>query len=81
MTSLLQRGCVKSVQRGYRDILDGRPNQPLTINISPIDPNKSILLIDADPPRVHCDLLQSSIVVHDAYGTEVHLSYQVVEFY
>ena len=78
---LLQRGCIKSVQRGYKLIRDGSPNQPLTINISPIDPNKSILLIDSDPPRVHCDLLQSSIVVHDAYGTAYNFNYQVVEFY
>ena len=78
---VLQRGCVKSVQRGFKDILDGKPNQPLTINISPIDPNKSILIIDTNRLMVHCDLLQSSIVVHEAYGTEVYFSYQVVEFY
>ena len=78
---VLQRGCIKSVQRGFKHIVDGDPNQPLTINISPINPNKSILLIDTNRLLVYCDLLQSSIVVHDAYGTEVHLTYQVVEFY
>ena len=78
---VLQRGCVKSIQRGYRDILDGEPNHPLTINISPIDPNKSILIINTNRLLVHCDLLQSSIVVHEAYGTETLFSYQVVEFY
>ena len=71
--SLLQRGCIKSVQRGFKVIRGGDPNQPLTINISPIDPNKSLLLFDvylasgsSSSDRfkfMTTNLLQSSIVI------------------
>ena len=90
MTSLLQRGCVKSVQRGYRSVAGDEilRDKSITINISPINPNKSLLLIDIPAVESSCryiffNLLQSSIVV----GTEVDVrysfvfSYQVVEFY
>ena len=91
MTSLLQRGCVKSVQRGYRSVAGNEilSNKSMSINISPINPNKSLLLIDVTGTddsygrRLFFNLLQSSIVV----GSEVDVrynfvfSYQVVEFY
>ena len=50
MTSLLQRGCVKSVQRGYRSVAADEilSNKSISINISPINPNKSLLLIDVN---------------------------------
>ena len=91
MTSLLQRGCVKSVQRGYRSVADSEilSNKSISINISPINPNKSLLLIDVTAiddgygKKIFFNLLQSSIVV----GSEINViygfvfSYQVVEFY
>ena len=89
--SLLQRGCVKSVQRGYRSVATDEilSNKSISINISPINPNKSLLLIDVNGMdvgygrQIFFNLLQSSIVV----GSEIDVrfnfvfSYQVVEFY
>ena len=43
---VLQRGCVKSIQRGNKTIYDMKGNTSTSINISPIDPNKSLLLLD-----------------------------------
>ena len=91
MTSLLQRGCVKSVQRGYRSVAADEilRDKSISINISPINPNKSLLLIDVIAMgdnygrHIFFNLLQSSIVV----GSETDVrfdfvfSYQVVEFY
>ena len=88
MTSLLQRGCVKSVQRGYKFV--GRSefkeqNNQVTINISPINPNKSLILYHTNCYDVHrhVELLQSSIVIRDIeFGMiDLYIDYQVVEFY
>ena len=87
---VLQRGCVKSVQRGYKTISDMRGNTSTSINISPIDPNKSLLLLDiygggdSILQVTGFNLLQSSIVITSTLsgGTVTFtLSYQVVEFY
>ena len=88
---VLQRGCVKSVQRGYKTISDMRGNTSTSINISPIDPNKSLLLIDINAvggsilQLTSFNLLQSSIVITTTYDRSgsitFTLSYQVVEFY
>ena len=88
---VLQRGCIKSVQRGNKTISDMRGNTSTSINISPIDPNKSLLLLDiyGESGPVLClssfNLLQSSIVITSTYlsggSITFTLSYQVVEFY
>ena len=86
---VLQRGCVKSVQRGNKTISDMRGNTSTSINISPIDPNKSLLLLDiyggSNALQVMgFNLLQSSIVITSmlSSGTVTFtLTYQVVEFY
>ena len=89
--SLLQRGCVKSVQRGYRSVADDEilHNKSISINISPINPNKSLLLINVPPndvdytSKIFFNLLQSSIVVGSEENVRAGFvfSYQVVEFY
>ena len=79
MTSLLQRGCVKSIQRGHkfvsRNEFTKQEITQVTINISPIDPNKSLLLFDVylggsgtgnsmnNSRFMTTDLLQASIVI------------------
>ena len=88
---VLQRGCVKSVQRGNKTISDMTGNTSTSINISPIDPNKSLLLIDINAvggsilQLTSFNLLQSSIVITTTYDRSgsitFTLSYQVVEFY
>ena len=88
---VLQRGCVKSVQRGYRVVgsREINKNDIISINISPINPNKSFVLIDiyeADSGytrEVFFNLLQSSIVIGATNDVNVGftLTYQVVEFY
>ena len=89
MTSLLQRGCVKSVQRGYkfvsRDEFKEENNQ-LIINISPINPNKSLILYHTNYNNnvpINVELLQSSIVIPDLQwqSPDLWINYQVVEFY
>ena len=43
------KGCVKSIQRGTK-VISGIPiKSTISINISPIDPNKSLLLFDVYP--------------------------------
>ena len=91
MTSLLQRGCVKGVQRGYRSVAADEilHDKSISINISPINPNKSLLLIDVIVTSenygdyIFFNLLQSSIVVgsEEDVRFEFVFSYQVVEFY
>ena len=89
---VLQRGCVKSVQRGNKTISDMTGNTSTSINISPIDPNKSLLLLDIYTEGnsilelTSFNLLQSSIVITSTYNRSSSsitftLSYQVVEFY
>ena len=88
---VLQRGCVKSVQRGYRFVGNGeiKQNDSISINISPINPNKSLLIIDLheggnnDLDLMYFNLLQSSIVIGSRaiVNTGFTLTYQVVEFY
>ena len=90
---VLQRGCVKSVQRGYRDVYNREigEGKQVTINISPINPNKSLLLIDIQEASdntlkyIFFNLLQSSIAISTTYQIsnigDFTLSYQVVEFY
>ena len=88
---LNNRGCVKSVQRGYRSVAGDEilSNKSISINISPINPNKSLLLIDVpsmgDGYGMHIffNLLQSSIVVGSETDVRFNFvfSYQVVEFY
>ena len=67
------KGCVKSIQRGTK-VISGIPiKSTISINISPIDPNKSLLLFDVylsgtksslDNFRyMTTDLLQTSIVI------------------
>ena len=82
---VLQRGCVKSVQRGNKTISDMTGNTSTSINISPIDPNKSLLLCHTNCYEVNnpVELLQSSIVIPDIpFGQcDLYIAYQVVEFY
>ena len=90
---VLQRGCVKSVQRGYRDV-HGREigeGKQVTINISPINPNKSLLLIDIQEGSnntlscIFFNLLQSSIAISTTHqisnSSDFTVTYQVIEFY
>ena len=67
------KGCVKSIQRGTKFIDKIPIKSSISINISPIDPNKSLLLFDAylsgsstsmDRYKyMTTDLLQASIVI------------------
>ena len=67
------KGCVKSIQRGTKVISVIPIKSSISINISPIDPNKSLLLFDVylsgtksslDNFRyMTTDLLQTSIVI------------------
>ena len=64
------KGCVKSIQRGTK-FIDKLPiKSSISINISPIDPNKSLLLFDVvsadasgNTRYITTDLLQTSIVI------------------
>ena len=64
-------------------------NRSISINISPINPNKSLLIIDVNVPDGYSgrymffNLLQSSIVVgsEEDIRCSFAFSYQVVEFY
>ena len=69
------KGCVKSIQRGTK-FIDKLPiKSSISINISPIDPNKSLLLLDVylggsgtgtsmnNYRYMTTDLLQASIVI------------------
>ena len=69
------KGCVKSIQRGTK-VIDKIPiKSSISINISPIDPNKSLLLFDVYPAGPNstsdnfkyltADLLQTSIVIRN----------------
>ena len=84
---VLQRGCVKSIQRGYkyvsRDEFTKEEKTQVTINISPINPNKSLILYHTSHVYINIELLQSSIVIPDiAFGSpDLSIAYQVVEFY
>ena len=89
--TILQRGFVKSVQRGTKHI-DYMPNDSsILIDISPVNPNKSLLIIDLHEggnntlDLMYFNLLQSSIVIATTYDSTntgpLTFSYQVVEFY
>ena len=85
---VLQRGCVKSIQRGYKFASRKEfteENNQVTINISPINPNKSLLLYHGynyDVP-INIELLQSSIVIPDIKfsSPDLSIAYQIVELY
>lgn len=75
------KGCVKSIQRGTK-IIDKLPiKSTISINISPIDPNKSLLLFDVylSGQTTNMDrykymttnLLQASIVITNT-STQEH---------
>ena len=85
---VLQRGCIKSIQRGYKYVSRNEfkeENNQITINISPINLNKSLILCDTNcyGLKSKVELLQSSIVIPDiAFGQhDIYIAYQVVEFY
>ena len=78
---------VKSIQRGTdRDIeVDG--GKTYSINISDVDPNKSIVLFDVSWDSKHFiyQLLRNSILISNIdtqYISRIYaLTYQVIEFY
>ena len=83
-------GCIKSIQRGTKSVSNLSGGENISISISPINPNKSIALIDiyggSDYNQyVTSNLLQNSIVLANSYTDKAYLSfslsYQVVEFY
>ena len=85
---VLQRGCIKSIQRGYKYVSRNEfkeENNQVTINISPINPNKSLILYHTNCYEMnnHVELLQSSIVIPDIPFSQrdLYIAYQVVEFY
>ena len=69
------KGCVKSIQRGTKVISRIPSKSTISINISPIDPNKSLLLFDVylggnessmnTTKYLTTDLLQTSIVIRN----------------
>ena len=89
--TILQRGFVKSVQRGTKHIDYMSKNSSISIDISPVNPNKSLLIIDLHEGGdntlglMYFNLLQSSIVIATTYNSTntipFTLSYQVIEFY
>lgn len=93
ITSLLGKGCVKSVQRGMLDRTDNEfaEDSELSIAISQVDVSKSVLGVSvkgfqsgsgAEPP-VCFTLEPTKIVIKNKYINDavVAISWQVVEFY
>ena len=88
--SLLQRGCIKSIQRGTKDYLLLGINETTRIDITNVNLDKSILLVDytlGTEGRVIFNLLSNAIVIKAAHTDPTAkasvrgLTYQVVEFY
>ena len=84
------KGCVKSVQRGTKSVFALNPNETTRIDITNVNPDKSILLLDWQISDTGggapiFNLLNNAIVITntnpDNRGYVRGLSYQVVEFY
>ena len=84
------RGCVKSIQRGTKDRFTLGPNDTTRIDITNVNLDKSILLLDyniSGSGSFIFNLLSNAIVIKNPYTdpttkTYVYgLTYQVVEFY
>ena len=85
---VLQRGCVKSIQRGFKYVSTNEfkeEKNQITINISPINLNKSLILCDTNcyGLKIIFVLLRRSIVSTDIpyKQHDIYIAYQVVEFY
>ena len=86
------RGCVKSIQRGTKDRFTLGPNDTIRIDITNVNPDKSILLLDWQISDTGggapiFNLLNNAIVITNSNTNPDNrayirgLSYQVVEFY
>ena len=86
------KGCVKSVQRGTKGQFTLGPNETTRIDITNVNPDKSILLLDwqiADTGSgaLIFNLLNNAIEIRNSNTNPNNtaymrgLSYQVVEFY
>ena len=78
---------VKSIQRGTDRNIELRGGKTYSINISDVDPNKSIVLFDVswDSNYFIYQLLRNSILISNIntqYVERIYaLTYQVIEFY
>ena len=81
---------VKSIQHGTDEGIDISVGKTYSINISDVDPNKSIVLFDVydgdgDCKYIYYQLLKNSILISNRdtkYIQHIHaLTYQVIEFY
>ena len=93
ITSLLGKGCVKSVQRGEIDtsVSYGNSYGTTSINISPIDLAKSVAFVDANTDTDYArysgstlsnDALLLKVLATNNMGkTALKGSWQVIEFY
>ena len=73
ITSLLGKGCVKSVQRGKVETeLTGAS---MNFSISTVDTNKSILIVDRRFDQVLCTLQEDKIVCFNLYGGRANVSF------
>ena len=87
---LNNRGCVKSIHRGTKDRFTLGPNDTTRIDITNVNLDKSILLLDYKIGGDGCiifNLLSNAIVIKNPNTNQTStawisgLSYQVVEFY
>ena len=83
-------GCVKSVQRGTKELFVLGPKSTTRIDITNVNLDKSILLLDyklSGDGSIIFNLLSNAIVIKntdsvDSRNTNIHgLTYQVIEFY
>lgn len=96
INALLNRGAVKSVQRGYVSISAGGGGTAQRINISAVDPNKALVSVSSE--LSHGGEVVSEAVAHSLTSTSfqidarhnssassqklsVFASWQVIEFY
>lgn len=93
ITSLLGKGCVKSVQRGMLDRTGNglAGDSEMSININQVDVSKSLLSVSAEgflsnlggPPPICFSLEPTKIALmnKDSRKANIAISWQVVEFY
>lgn len=90
ISSLLNKGCVKSVQRGKFSTPGISAGGTYTIQISEVDASKSVLFITDAQTKIGIgetnfswDLVNNGIVIQNNYYQELLFScrWQVIEFY
>ena len=88
--SLLQRGCIKSIQRIIKTV-DSDKNNPLDVDINYVDIDKTFIIMDASDPTENGNSgyvtfnSNTSIKISVVRGSYIHpvitFCIQVIEFY